>query len=193
MTKLALTTLAACLVLAAAACSKQKSATTTPSVTDRATGARSGGGSTKKEVADGDLEKVLTHLQRVHFAYDSSTLQPKAREALQAAAALLEAHPEVSLYIDGHADQRGTTEYNIGLGDRRARTVIDYLSRLGIAKDRLQAVSFGSERPLRDGEDAVAHATNRRVEFRLMRGNIELVLDDGLRFDDGGTPIAANR
>jgi peptidoglycan-associated lipoprotein len=142
-------------------------------------------------VASGDMRALLLQLQRVHFAFDSTTLLPEARSSLQAAAELLIANPNVSLFLDGHTDLRGTTEYNVALGDRRAQTVLDYLVRLGIDPARLQTVSFGPTRPLRDGSDPTAHALNRRVEFRVMHGDLELVLENGTPFDDRGTALVA--
>lgn len=142
-----------------------------------------------REVARADLRDALLHLQRVHFGYDTATLLPAARDALERAAGLLVAHPDVHLFVDGHTDDRGTTEYNIALGDRRAAAVVDYLVRLGIARERLHPISYGEQRPARDGEAPEDRAANRRVEFRLMRGEIQLVLDDGTPYADDGTPL----
>ncbi len=181
-----------CLVVAlAAACSK-------PAKINRARTPASNQGASSQiaeprttAVASGDMRALLLHLQRVHFAFDSTTLLPEARSSLQAAAEHLIANPNISLFLDGHTDLRGTTEYNVALGDRRAQTVLDYLVRLGIDPARLQTVTFGPTRPLRDGSDPTAHAFNRRVEFRVMRGDLELVLDDGTPFDDRGTALMA--
>lgn len=186
------------LSLALVGCSKNKRDTLTagkqPEVPSRTSlGIASDATAAQRE----DMQAILLELQRVHFAFDSSTLLPESRAALQRAGELLVQHPEVALYIDGHADLRGTTEYNLALGDRRARAVIDYLTRLGVEPGRLTAVTFGSERPLRDASDDTAHAENRRVEFRLMRGNVQLVLRDGVLVDDTGqalgTPDAPHR
>lgn len=180
------------LVLALSGCAKSKRepslATGKMPAADRAKGATVP--STSATARD-DMKAILLELQRVHFAFDSTALLPDAREALQRAGELLVKHPEVALYIDGHADLRGTTEYNLALGDRRARAVIDYLTRLGVPEDRLSAVTFGAERPRRDATDDAAHAENRRVEFRLMRGDVELVLRDGTPFDDAGRPLSS--
>jgi len=99
---------------------------------------------------------------RVFFAYDSSTLGPDALRVLQAQAAWLKAQPAAQLTIEGHADERGTREYNLALGERRAAAVRDYLIASGIASDRLRTLSYGKERPQVVGHDESAWAQNRR-------------------------------
>ena len=135
------------------------------------------------------MEELLLSLKRVHFPFDSSTLSPSGREALKDVANKLKAHPEVDLYVDGHTDKRGTTEYNLSLGDRRAQAVVDYLERLGVAGSRLRRVSFGEEDPLVTGAGQIVYAKNRRVGFRLMHGDVELILKQGTLLDDSGNPI----
>ena len=132
----------------------------------------------KKEVATGDTRDLLLALKRVHFAFDSSILNDEAKAALDEAAEKLRAHPEVALFVDGHTDARGTTEYNMSLGDQRASSVVGYLHRSGVESERLTKVSFGEESPRSAGSSEVVHAENRRVEYRLMRGDIQLVLED---------------
>lgn len=132
----------------------------------------------KTEVATGDMRDLLLALKRVHFAFDSSTLNGEAKNALDEASAKLKAHPEVALFVDGHTDAQGTTEYNMSLGDRRADSVVSYLTHAGVESNRLTKVSFGEESPLVSGGGAEANAENRRVEYRLMRGEVELVLED---------------
>jgi peptidoglycan-associated lipoprotein len=177
--------------LAAAGCHKSKTQQTLP----QQAGASSGGGRSAapgtQETATDDIRAALLHLQRVHFGLDSNTLLPAARDSLVQAAKRLAAHPDVHVYVDGHTDDRGTSEYNIALGDRRAAVVIDYLVRLGIARDRLHPVSYGEEHPYHDGETATDRAANRRVEFRLMRGDVQLVLDDGTQYSDEGSPLSS--
>jgi len=143
----------------------------------------------KTEVATGALREALLHLRRVHFAYDSDSLLPESRKALQLAVEGLVAHPEVQIYIDGHTDDRGTTEYNLALGERRAKAVEKYMTRLGVEADRLSVVTFGKERPMVAGTDPAAQAKNRRAEFRLMRGDIRLVVEEGVEYDDKGNAI----
>jgi peptidoglycan-associated lipoprotein len=129
---------------------------------------------------------VLIVLSRIHFAYDSAALLPAARTALGKAADPLTRHPDVHLFLDGHADLRGSAEYNRALGERRARSVAEQLARLGVARDRLHVGSFGKDQPLVRGDGPNAHAHNRRVDFRLMRGDVRLVLEAGVLFDDVG-------
>ena len=142
----------------------------------------------KTEMASGDLRDILLALKRIHFAFDSSELTEEAREALAEAAVRLMVN-DVRLYVDGHSDARGTTEYNMSLGERRARKVVDYLHRAGVEKVRLTIVSFGEEKPLEEGLSDEAHALNRRVDFRMMRGTIEFVLETGVPVTDEGQPI----
>jgi peptidoglycan-associated lipoprotein len=94
------------------------------------------------------LAEQLTSVgDRVHFALDRYDLAPEAEATLQKQAALLQGHPQVAVMIEGHADERGTREYNLALGDRRAATVRNYLIALGVAAERISVVSYGKERP----------------------------------------------
>ncbi|HWN69141.1 MAG TPA: OmpA family protein [Haliangium sp.] len=147
------------------------------------------GGAEKTEPAQGELRDVLITLRRVHFPFDSNELTEDARAALAEAGPKLARYPDVHLYVDGHADQRGTEEYNVALGERRAQVVADYLMRMGVTKDQLHIVSFGEGRPLIEQDTDVAMAKNRRVDFRLMRGEVRLVVEEGPLVDDKGRPI----
>ncbi len=131
-----------------------------------------------KEKADADMRDALLALQRVHFAFDSSELNEDSRTALGEAAQKLIPRIKVHLYVEGHADAAGETEYNLTLGEKRAKAVSGYLEKMGVAADRLHIVSYGEEVPLKGGESADAMAANRRVDFKLMRGDVELVLED---------------
>ena len=102
---------------------------------------------------------------RVFFAYDSSLLSPDSQRVLQSQAAWLKSAPPGPLVIEGHADERGTREYNIGLGERRAQAVRRALMLQGVAESQLTTVSFGAERPAAEGDDETAWAKNRRVEL----------------------------
>lgn len=140
------------------------------------------------EVARGSMREALLHLERVHFALDSSQLGPMGRAALRRAAEILVEHPEVDLQVEGYADPRGASEYNLGLGQKRADVVVSYLAGLGVPEERLRTVSWGEERA-EPGADRVSLARNRRVEFRLMRGAARIVLDAGQLLDDRGTEL----
>ena len=100
-------------------------------------------------------------------------------ELLNEVAQILIDHPELLLIrIEGHTDSRGNNAYNKDLSQRRADSVRTYLIEKGVAEDRLQSVGYGEEKPLVEGASADARAKNRRVDFRLMRGDIQLVVED---------------
>lgn len=107
-------------------------------------------------------------LRDAHFAYDSYDLSSEARETLQSNADWLRSNSQVKVEIEGHCDERGTVEYNLALGAKRAKAVRDYIASLGIASDRLSTISYGEELPLcRDqGEDCWQQ--NRRVHFLVL-------------------------
>lgn len=99
---------------------------------------------------------------RVFFEYDSAELTATARRTLQAQADWLRANNGVAVTIEGHADERGTREYNLALGDRRATAAKNYLVALGISGSRVATISYGKERPADGGSDESAWAKNRR-------------------------------
>jgi peptidoglycan-associated lipoprotein len=99
---------------------------------------------------------------RVFFAYDQSDLGPSARTTVEAWASWLKAHNGARVLIEGHCDERGTREYNLALGARRANAVRDYLVALGIQASRIRTVSYGKERPAVAGSNEEAWAKNRR-------------------------------
>lgn len=104
-------------------------------------------------------------LQPAFFGYDASELTPEAQAALQANAALLRKYPTWQITIEGHCDERGTAEYNLALGERRAAAARDYLISLGIEASRLRVVSYGKEFPFAPGSNEAAWAQNRRAHF----------------------------
>lgn len=106
-------------------------------------------------------------LRRVYFAFDSSDLSRQAQADLKHNAQWLKDHPQQPVTIEGHCDERGTNEYNLALGARRAQSVYDYLLSLGISKGRLSTVSYGEEFPAVNASNEAAWAKNRRVEFSL--------------------------
>ncbi len=101
----------------------------------------------------------------IHFEFDKSALLPEAKEILRDKGEWLGAHPDVSVIVEGHCDDRGTNEYNLALGDRRARSVTSFLSDMGIAPGRLTTISYGEERPLDPEQNEEAWAMNRRAHF----------------------------
>jgi peptidoglycan-associated lipoprotein len=105
--------------------------------------------------------------QMVFFDYDDSTIRVDAQEALAAKVPFLRANPAVRLRIDGHADERGSVEYNLALGMRRANAVRDYLTGFGIEVSRFDVNSMGEDQPLAHGSNESAWSQNRRAEFRV--------------------------
>lgn len=99
---------------------------------------------------------------RVYFGYDQYDLSAEARSVLERQAQVLRGHADWRLSIEGHADERGTREYNLALGERRANAVKDYLIALGVQQGRLTTVSYGKERPAVLGSNEAAWAQNRR-------------------------------
>ena len=106
-------------------------------------------------------------LEDIHFDYDKSSLRPDAETTMSSNAAALQQHPEASVTIEGHCDERGTNEYNLALGERRAGAAKDYLVNYGIDAGRLTTVSYGEERPLDPGHDESAWSRNRRDHFEV--------------------------
>jgi peptidoglycan-associated lipoprotein len=101
------------------------------------------------------------------FAFDASTLDGDAQEALRQSAAWLRQNPAYRLRIEGHCDERGTEQYNLALGDRRAAAAVSYLATLGVDRSRIETVSYGEERPFEEGSDESAWAQNRRAHLVL--------------------------
>jgi peptidoglycan-associated lipoprotein len=99
----------------------------------------------------------------VFFAYDSAVLSPIASQTLDRQAAWLKQYPEIFLTVEGHTDERGTRDYNLALGDRRANAVKNYLVALDIQPNRILTISYGEERPAEAANDETAWANNRRA------------------------------
>ena len=108
-------------------------------------------------------EKLAQVGDTVNFGFDSAELTVSARSTLNRQAAFLSLNPDLMIVIEGHADERGTREYNLALGDRRATAVRDYLVAKGINSARVRTVSYGKERPTAAGSDEAAWAKNRRA------------------------------
>ncbi|GAF93556.1 unnamed protein product [marine sediment metagenome] len=121
----------------------------------------------RRRAAD-DARESLTEM--VFFEYDMSRITPEAEQLLRQKVAVLRASPEVSMRMEGHADERGSNEYNLALGSRRAESVIAFITGFGIDVTRFETVSYGEERPLVNRSDEAAWGQNRRVEFVLTGG-----------------------
>jgi len=107
--------------------------------------------------------------EAVYFDYDKSDLKPAARATLEKKAAWLRSNPQFKLKVEGHCDERGTVEYNLALGERRAKSAVKYLNALGISGDRMTTVSYGEEKPADPGHNEAAWSKNRRDDFKLSR------------------------
>ncbi|NUO83576.1 peptidoglycan-associated lipoprotein Pal [candidate division KSB1 bacterium] len=119
----------------------------------------------RREETRPPLEPVV--LENINFDYDKFDLTATARDILANHASVLRNRPEVSVQIEGHCDERGTIEYNLALGDKRAKAVANYLISLGVERSRLSTISFGKERPVDSRQNESAWAKNRRAEFRI--------------------------
>ena len=115
--------------------------------------------------AAANVAKEASQFEDIHFAFDRFDLRPDAREILDVHAKWLKAHPEYVVRIEGNCDERGTVEYNLALGDRRAKIAMKYLVDLGIVKTRISTISYGKERPLDPEHNEEAWAKNRRDHF----------------------------
>lgn len=107
---------------------------------------------------------------RVLFAVDQSTLSPEAQQILVGQAQWLNTHPQYSALIEGHADEQGTREYNLALGERRANAVREFLVSQGVASNRVRTISYGKERPLEICSNEACYSKNRRAVTVLAAG-----------------------
>jgi peptidoglycan-associated lipoprotein len=105
------------------------------------------------------------YIQDIFFDYDKADIRPDSRERLAKAADWMKAHPEAEFLLEGHCDERGTREYNLALGDRRANATKDTLVTLGVDPAKLKTISYGKERPFVEGHDESAWSKNRRTHF----------------------------
>ena len=112
-----------------------------------------------------EMAKAAFVNEDVHFAFDSFLLDAEAERILGEKAAWLQDNADASVQIEGHCDERGTSAYNLALGERRANAVQQYLTVLGVAADRLSTISYGEEAPLDPGHDEAAWSRNRRAHF----------------------------
>jgi len=111
------------------------------------------------------LSEISSYLKPAFFDFDKADIRPDARDVLAANATWLKKYASVQFTIEGHADERGTAQYNLALGDRRANAAKDYLSSLGVDASRIKTVSYGKERPFAAGHDEDSWQKNRRAHF----------------------------
>ena len=140
--------------LAVSACATKKT-TTTAEIDSQIQGDVYTGTDTVEYLAKGVPDRVF-------FATNESILTTKARETLRKQAAWLRENPSVNVVVEGHADERGTREYNLALGERRANAAKDYLMTYGISADRISVISYGKERPVDSGSNPLSWSKNRR-------------------------------
>ncbi len=142
----------------------------TPQATGDATGTGGATAGTQTQAAPlpgprpGSAEDFTVNVgDRVFFDFDRYSLRPDAREILQRQAQWLQKYPSVTITVEGHCDERGTREYNLALGERRANAAKNYLVALGINPNRVKTISYGKERPAVTGSNEAAWAQNRRA------------------------------
>ena len=122
-----------------------------------------------------DADALRNTLREViHFDFDESDLRDDARSRLESKLPILLANPGLTLRVSGHADERGSDEYNLALGQRRASAAKRYLTERGVADGRIETASFGEEQPVAAGGDESAYAANRRAEFEITGGGDRL-------------------
>ena len=171
MNRLTTTLLTATALIAVAGCAKKRPEVLppAPAATDNGIPAPVGTsdqsdavGTTVTPGSKADFERSVSS-DTVHFALDHSDIDPTARAVLDSQADWLTSNPSVRVTIEGHTDERGTREYNLALGDRRANAAKNYLAARGISASRMSTISYGKERPLALGSDEQSWAENRRA------------------------------
>jgi len=129
----------------------------------------------EEEVVDEVVERLVANFQRVYFELNSSDLNADSKQAIDENIEILQKEQDVHIEIQGHADERGTTQYNITLGEKRAEKVSQYIRAQGIGDSRIQVISFGEEQPALEGAGESIWSKNRRCEFRVLRsGNPDI-------------------
>ncbi len=163
------------LFVLAAGCSKKDVRTDEPLISAENTGGSADLPETQGAVAAealpesaGDVAPVVNALQNIYFPFDSDILTVTARQALAANADWIKQNPKIQVQIEGHCDDRGTTEYNLALGERRANATRAYLIKLGVEANRISTISYGEERPIETGFGEQVWAKNRRATFATL-------------------------
>jgi peptidoglycan-associated lipoprotein len=149
-----------------AACATDEEAAMTADTTTSATTSTTTAPTVIAGPTPGSQEHLVVNVgDRVFYDFDQSDLRPEARTTVEALAVWMNTYPATTISVDGHADERGTREYNLALGERRANSVRDYLVALGIGPNRLSTISYGKERPAVLGSNEESWAQNRRGVF----------------------------
>lgn len=123
-----------------------------------------------RDMPSGQAEEVSGMFADIHFDYDKYGIKDEAKPVLKSVADYLIKNGSERVLIEGHCDERGTTEYNLGLGDRRAKSTKDYLVSSGVPSSRIETISYGKERPLCSEHTEECWAKNRRAHFVVMKG-----------------------
>lgn len=164
--------LAALTLVAACASEPEETADTSgQGTTTQAATTTTDTGSAQPSVLPGSEEEFITEVgDRVFFAFDKSELSSSARATLDRQALWLRQYPSTQIVVEGHCDERGTREYNLALGERRANAVKEYLVAQGIDPNRVRTISYGKERPAVAGSNEAAWAQNRRAVTDIVSG-----------------------
>lgn len=164
--------LAVCMAVGLSACSSKPKQADTTKVEDRSgagadKGAQTHAAGTDAGGAMSELNNPSSPLavRTIYFDYDSSDILPEYQKTVEAHAAYLAAHPDTTMALEGHADERGSREYNLALGERRAQSVKRQMVLLGAGAAQIRTTSYGEERPVVDGHDDASWSQNRRVEI----------------------------
>jgi len=168
MAKLKTTLIAATALIAVAGCSKKRPAELPPPPSETPPPAQTmpeNNGTVGNTVVPGSAADFRQSVSSdtIHFATDQSDIDPEARAILDSQAQWLAKYPNVRITIEGHCDERGTREYNLALGDRRANAAKNYLAARGVDASRINTISYGKERPIALGSDEASWAQNRRA------------------------------
>ena len=134
-------------------------------VEDRSAGAGTAGAGTAAGVSGEAIDQALLSERRVYFAFDSSSLDGEATAIIEAHAQYLVNNPGIKVTLEGHTDERGTREYNLALGERRAQAVARMMRVLGVEGGRINTISYGEEKPVDTEHNEAAWRQNRRVEI----------------------------
>jgi len=156
------------LVIALSSCSKKQVVSDEPLMNPNDTSGSAMGEGAVGSGNAGDAGMASSELQTVYFAFDSYALSGDTRAQLKNNLSWLKANSTAKVQIEGHCDEKGTVEYNMALGDRRANAVKSFLVKSGIEKSRIDTISYGKERPADSGHDESAWSKNRRAVFVLL-------------------------
>lgn len=117
-----------------------------------------------------EIKELQTLIRDIHFDYDRYDIKDDAKPVLKEVSAMLSRNKNIKVIIEGHCDERGTNEYNLGLGDRRANSAREFLISLGIPSNKIETISYGEEKPLCENQTEECWAKNRRAHFVLVEG-----------------------